>query len=167
MTVIAAQLKRGGLLFPFPASRGVSPAANQLREIVDTTVGDLADSLAVRETAQTGIGQLKLLEMTAGQPNWDGYGASAVNRRSLFQAVLFIKALPTTIPAPEISADPDGEVDLSWHFDTSRTLSISIGPTGRLAYSALIGDVHSYGTEWISNEIPQTILFSLSRVLRS
>jgi hypothetical protein len=101
----------------------------------------------------------------AAAPNWDGYGASPLDPRSAEQAVRFIQALPTTVPVPDVSVDPDGEVDLLWQLDPTRTISVSVGPNGRLTYAALMGMAQSYGTEWLANEIPQPILDSLTRVL--
>jgi hypothetical protein len=82
-------------------------------------------------------------------------------------AAKFIQALPTTVPVPDVSADPDGEVDLLWQMEPMRTISVSVGPNGRLTYAALIGTAQIYGTEWLSDEIPQPILDSLTRVLAS
>ena len=64
-----------------------------------------------------------------------------------------------------MSVDPDGEVDVLWHVSPTRTVSVGIGPAGRLTYAALFGDAQSYGTEWFVNEIPQAVLVNLSRVI--
>jgi len=165
MTVLAAPVKRGGLLFPLPPSDGVSPAAAGLREIIQEALSVLAMSIAVRRTAEASIVELRRLQRVAAEPNWDGYGALALDPRSAEQALRFIQALPTTVPVPDVSADPDGEVDLLWQLDPTRTISVSVGPNGRLTYAALMGTAQSYGTEWLANEIPQPILDSLTRVL--
>jgi hypothetical protein len=64
-------------------------------------------------------------------------------------------------------ADPDGEVDLLCQLDPTRTISVSVGPSGKLTYAALIGAAQSYGTEWLADEIPHPILDSLTRVLNA
>ncbi|MGB7218158.1 MAG: hypothetical protein WBD07_05070 [Vicinamibacterales bacterium] len=97
--------------------------------------------------------------------NWDGYGARPLDRRAYLAALRFLQALPTTTPVPDVSVDPDGEVDVLWYISPTRTLSVSIGPAGRLTYAALFGDTRSYGTEWFVNEIPQAILLNLSLVI--
>ena len=167
MTVLAAPVKRGGLLFPLPPSSGISPAADELRDIIQQALDSLAMSIAVRRTAETAISELRRLQQEASKPNWDGYGALPLDLRSAEQALKFIQALPTTVPVPDVSADPDGEVDLLWQLDPTRTISVSVGPNGKLTYAALIGTAQSYGTEWLSNEIPQPILDGLTRVLNA
>ena len=167
MTVLAAPVKRGGLLFPLPTSGGISPAAVDLRNIIQGALSALAMSLAVRQTAEAAIAELRRLQQVAAEVNWDGYGALPLDPRSAEQALKFIQALPTTVPAPDVSADPDGEVDLLWQRDPTRTISVSVGPNGKLTYAALMGTAQTFGTEWLSNEIPQTILESLARVLHA
>jgi hypothetical protein len=165
MTVLAASIGRGGLLFPLVSSRGVSGAADDLDQLISGTCRSLAESIAVRRTAELAIAELKRVQEEASSRNWDGYGALPINPDSFEQAVRFLRALPTTTPVPNVGVDPDGEVDLLWHQNSSRTLSVSVGPTGRLTYAALLGAAQAYGTEWLSNEIPQPILSNLSRVL--
>ena len=165
MTVLAAPVKRGGLLFPLQASGGISPAAVELRSILQEVLSALAMSIAVCQTAEAAIAELQRLQCTAAEPNWDGCGALPLDPRSAEHALRFIQTLPTTVPVPDVSADPDGEVDLLWQLDPTRTISVSVGPNGRLTYAALMGTAQSYGTEWLANEIPQPILDGLTRVL--
>jgi hypothetical protein len=165
MTVLAAPVKRGGLLFPLPPSDGISSAAADLRAVIQEALSELAMSIAVRWTAEAAIAELRRLQRIAAESNWDGHGALPLDARAAEQALRFIQALPTTVPVPDVSADPDGEVDLLWQTDPTRTISVSVGPNGRLTYAALMGTAQSYGTEWLANEIPQAILDSLARVL--
>ena len=46
--------------------------------------------------------------------NWDGYGAKPVDYDLRKTVEQFLNSLPTIIPDPEISADPDGEISLDW-----------------------------------------------------
>jgi hypothetical protein len=165
MTVVAGSVKRGGLLSPLVPSAGVGPDARAMQDIVHTAWGTLATSLALRRTAETAIAELTKALVIASRPNWDGYGALPADRGAAAQAIRFLQALPTTLPAPDVSVDPDGEIDVLWHVEATRTLSVSVARSGKLTYSALLGGAQSYGTEWFSNEIPQPILYSLSRVL--
>ena len=165
MTVIAASLERGGLLFPTPSSNAVSPAAGTLRRLVESTRAALADSLAVRNTAEEAIRELRRVIGQASKPNWEGYGARAIDERAYEHAIRFLQALPTTTPVPDVSVDPDGEIDLLWHVDSRKTFSVSVGPNGRLTYSGLFEDNQSYGTEWFFYELPQPILLNLARMV--
>jgi hypothetical protein len=165
MTMIAAPVKRGGLLAPLPPSDGTSSAAAAVREVMQEALSALARSIAVRKTAEAAIAELGSLQRVAAERNWDGYGALPLDPRAAEHALTFLQALPTTVPAPDVSVDPDGEVDLLWQRDPTTTISVSIGPNGRLTYAALVGTAQSCGTEWLAGEIPQPILDSLARVL--
>lgn len=165
MTVMVASLKGGGVLFPSIPSAGVSSDADELKAHIRDTWEGLASSIALRGAAEAAIEELWRAQEEASSPNWDGYGALPMNPQSFQQALIFLRALPTTTPAPRVSVDPDGEVDVLWHEAPTRTLSVSIGPKGRLTYAAMLGGAQSYGTEWLANEIPQPILSNLSRVL--
>lgn len=164
MTVVATSLKGAGLLFPTPSSNAVSSAAGTLRQSVQNAWELLANSLAVSHTAAAAITELKRASQMAREANWDGYGARPFDQRAYEAAILFLQALPTTTPVPDVSVDPDGEIDVLWHIDPRKTFSVSIGRAGRLTYSGLYGDAQSYGTEWFFHEIPQAILLNLSRV---
>jgi hypothetical protein len=164
MTVVATSLKGSGLLFPTPSSNAVSGEADTVRRLIEDAWELLADSLAVSNTTSAAISELKRASQMAQAANWDGYGAKPLDPRAYEAAVQFLCALPTTTPIPDVSVDPDGEVDVLWHTDPRRTFSVSIGPSGRLTYSGLFGDAQSFGTEWFLNEIPRAILLNLSRI---
>lgn len=167
MNVLAAPVKRGGLLWPLPSSSGISPAAIELRNIIGEVLASLTASIAVSRTVKNAAAELQRVQQEASRPNWDGCEALPLDARSAEQALKFLQALPTTVPVPDVSVDPDGEVDLLWQIDPTRTISVSVGPAGQLTYAALIGTAQAYGTEWLSNEIPQPILDNLTRVLRA
>jgi hypothetical protein len=165
MTVVATSLRGAGLLFPLPSSNAVSVDATTIRTSVQDAWGPLADSLAISHMAAAAIASLNRAAEAAGAENWDGYGARPIDRRAYGAALGFLQALPTTTPIPDVSVDPDGEVDVLWHVGPTETFSVSIGPAGRLTYAGLFGDAQSYGTEWFGNEIPQAVLLNLSRIV--
>jgi hypothetical protein len=82
-------------------------------------------------------------------------------------AKAFIRSLPTTAPTPDVGVDPDGEVSIDWDFGPRRILSVSVGPTGRLVYAALVGPNKVRGTEWLHEAVPEPILDVLSRLIRA
>jgi hypothetical protein len=82
------------------------------------------------------------------------------------QTRTFIQALPTTVPAPEISLDPDGDVAVDWIFGKSLRLSVSVGKRGRLTFASLLGNRAIDGTEWLDTGIPSTILNELTVIAR-
>jgi len=101
--------------------------------------------------------------------NWDGYGAKAGSGEVILRAKAFINALPDSIPAPEISAEPDGQVSFDWLPSRTRTFSLSVGAGERLAYAWIDGASRGKGNETLTAEtLPPRILdllesFSINR----
>jgi hypothetical protein len=76
--------------------------------------------------------------------DWDGLGAAAItfdtteNVRAVCDALFSL--VSNGIPAPELTAQSDGEISASWVPDADRILSISIGPHHTINYAGQMGD---------------------------
>ena len=86
---------------------------------------------------QACLDELKRLSAVAGKPNWDGEGASPVQGETIQVAEQVIPQLPGNIEPPEISADPNGNVEFDWDLDNGLMFTISVGADGALAVSAM------------------------------
>jgi len=86
----------------------------------------LLTSCTVRDPRERLLDELDNLCVEASRRGWDGYAAEPVTPDAYDFAKMFIKALPTTAPLPELNADPDGEVALDWSFGHRRALTVSI-----------------------------------------
>src|SRR5690242_17128821 len=53
----------------------------------------------------------------AAEANWDGEGAPAISAEAISGAIQIAAHLPTSWPAPEVSADPDGGISFEWYKD--------------------------------------------------
>lgn len=166
MTAIAVAGNRSGLLAPLVPSRGIGPDASTVAERIERVCEHLWEPLTLRHVAESAWTELADVAQQATQPNWDGYGARAIDARAYFQAGRFLSALPTTTPLPDLSVDPDGEVSVSWNLDADWVFSVSVGPTGRLSYAGLFGTSKAYGTEWFVDEIPKAVLDGLTRLFK-
>ena len=80
---------------------------------------------------------LKVLLETAGKPDWDGEGADPVTEDVIKAAEKVIDELPRDSGVPEISADPEGNVEFDWHLDNGTMLTVCIGQTGDIAIAGL------------------------------
>lgn len=100
----------------------------------------------------------------ASEDNWDGYGARKAQAASFKNGKAFLLALPTTLPLPEVSVDPDGEMSFSWQKGPRLVLSISISKDGVLNYAGLFGRNKTHGTEHFIEAIPKTITDNLERL---
>jgi hypothetical protein len=65
-------------------------------------------------------------------PDWDGYGANAVNAESFLRAKSFVMKLPNDVEKPELVPEPDGDVVMVWTKDGRHVCIVGIEPTGRL-----------------------------------
>ncbi len=147
-------------------SNAASDAAALLRQLNEEIRKHLLTSLAVSRAAECAMNALKAIRAEAAEPDWNGYGAKALDPDAYANAQRFLEALPTTAPVPEVSADQDGEVALDWDFGHRKALTIRIGPNGRCSYAWLRGKSASHRTEWFDDEIPSNILRALDQLVR-
>jgi hypothetical protein len=160
------RLSRSGIL-TMEHSHALSAEAESLSRCTADVRRHFEGGLSLRRVATHALAELEAARTDAAEPNWDGYGARPMHQDAYAYAERFIRSLPTTVPIPEVGADPDGEVSIDWDFGPRRVLSVSVGPSGRLAYAALIGPSKMRGTEWFADAAPSQILDVLSRLIRT
>ena len=98
-------------------------------------------------------------------PNWDGYGARAIDTAAKEQAQRFVDLLPYRFPAPDPVPDPDGALALSWDFGPGSVFTISISGDGSLTYAGLLGGgVKRHGVERFDADIPEVVLRSIDEL---
>lgn len=110
--------------------------------------------------------RLEKVYIESSMPDWDGYGAMAADPRSYHRAKEFLNLLPDSIPTPEFSVDPDGEISFEWFYSKSRLISISVGNDGSLTYIGFLGKVRMKGVEFLDEKIPVTINKLFARIIR-
>ncbi len=76
----------------------------------------------------------QLRELDGLQPNWDGYGASAIDRVVIQAACAFTRALPADVKvAPRVVPMSDGNLQLEWHCGT-RILELEFENSDTIRY---------------------------------
>lgn len=144
----------------------------------DGAVGDDAKSVrkqvgsAIEADRSVAFGsrhwQLEMVCAEASESNWDGYGGRAVDLSTYDRARVFLALLPRTIPDPDITVDPDGEVSFRWQGAHGEAFSVSIAGSGRLSYAALFAPTDdNYGTIQFANAIPAPVEGNLARLFAS
>ncbi len=111
--------------------------------------------------------ELEEVVAETSSPNWNGYGALPVTVQSLDEAKRFISMLPGSTPIPNISASPSGQVTLEWYRAPKQTLLISVNPSGKLHFSALVGNEESFGTREFLDRPPEDITRLIHEVMAS
>jgi len=142
---------------------GVSVEAAQLtRQFEDATAYSLSESIA-RPRANA-ISDLLQAYAKASNPDWDGEGANAMSPVAVQYAAAFLSALPTNLPMPDISADPDGDAYLEWDRGRHEVMTVTISADGSLHYACLSGGSRFHGAEIFKDRVPRLILEGIARV---
>jgi hypothetical protein len=145
-------------------NRGMSEDASTLQVRISGILDDSKYSIVLGGTITEVFQTLHDVLKECSTDNWDGYGARAIDMASYSEALRFLHFLPKTLPTPEITAEPDGEIAFEWFCSKRRIFSVSIGGKGELTYAGLFGFNKTHGTEFFGDEFPKTILDNIQRV---
>lgn len=111
------------------------------------------------------INQIEEVFSECSVDDWDGYGARAVSQKTKWSGTTFIKYLPSGIPNPEFSADPDGHLSFEWYKDPRKIVTVSISPDDILYYAALVGDEKANGSAYLPDGLPEELLDLIHKVV--
>lgn len=138
---------------------GLSFFSGLVNQLKDPSTLD-SDGVAVKSAPQNKLGisedqktflneKLKELIHQAGEENWDGEGALALDEETISMAGALIEFFPAFSETPDISATPHGEVDFDWCLEDGAMLTISVSLEGEIAYAWLKGaSVMNAKEEW-------------------
>lgn len=110
---------------------------------------------------------LKTLQETwqrCQQPNWDGDVAEAISMETHDVARRLLESLPSDMPLPTITAEPDGQLNFEWYQSPQQLLSASIGSDGTVFWAALIGSEDPRGSCQFVDQFPQTLLYWIGKI---
>lgn len=95
---------------------------------------------------------------------WDGENARPISEEVQRRAMEFLESLPFGIEAPEVGAEPDGDITLEWYRSPQWILSISISARRELNYAALFGASRHYGSIPFYGKAPNIILTLINQI---
>ena len=165
MSNVSLAIQNNSFLSLF-SNTGLSNEAETLRERYEDAVLHLLQSQSLGERLHKNFKSLEEVVTEASTLNWDGYGALPVNKLAQYKAEQFLRALPLSIPNPEIGVDPDGEISFEWYNGRSKVFSISVSDTGKLTYAGIFGIRKVNGVEYFEDRIPRAIINNLQRLWR-
>jgi hypothetical protein len=149
----------------FPINLGVSLGADAIeRQVMELQIMFYHSITMVKHYEET----LKIVDKAIkeySEEDWDGYGAQPVDAVACQNAIWFSRLLPMNIPVPEIYIDTDGEITFEWYLAPRKVFSVTARRNKELAYAGLFGVNKTHGTESLYDEVPETILENISRVL--
>jgi hypothetical protein len=149
-----------------PSAEGFSEDSMYLKQRFDEVREARKVSRYWSATLDETLENLALLKQECAEPGWDGYDAQPVSEETLERVVAFLRALPESIPVPDLVPEPDGEVSVDWQRGPRRVFSVSIGPHGRLSYAGLLGANRWHGVELFFGAVPTEIIRGIARVCR-
>lgn len=95
---------------------------------------------------------------------WDGENARPISEEVRQRAIEFLESLPLGIEAPEVGAEPDGDITLEWYRSPQWILSVSISAKRELHYAALFGASRHYGSIPFYGKAPNIILTLINQI---
>jgi hypothetical protein len=109
--------------------------------------------------------ELEELRNIASYPNWDNLGSRQLDADTYEIAKRFILALPSSLPAPELTVDRDGEVNFDWFSSGGQVFSASLRKDGRIAYAGQISTRKRFsGLDEFNDSIPKKIVESIKSI---
>jgi len=101
---------------------------------------------------------------TAAVVDWDGEGGSPIVRETVNAAIHLLHALPVTLPPPEISPEPTGEIAFEWYKDRNHVVVLAVDGA-YIRWSALTGpDKPMSGAEPFTKTVPAAALDAIGAI---
>ncbi|MEK6691492.1 MAG: hypothetical protein AABY78_09385 [Nitrospirota bacterium] len=135
--------------------KDIDEAIKQLKKSITITFGRPLDEM--RDS---------LLEIYKGysRMDWDGYGAHAITEDAYEEAKKIIGSLPSSIPPPEIVAEPTGDIGFEWSRGKGQIFVISVSGRHRITYAGIFAGNKVHGSEYFEETLPLVIRQHLRRL---
>lgn len=98
------------------------------------------------------------------QLGWDHADAESISPQTRAIARRLLELLPSDVPLPVVSPEPDGQINFEWYRAPRRLLTTSISNTGTLYWAALIDSEDPRGSCQFSEQFPPTLLYWIGLV---
>lgn len=130
-----------------------STSGSELPEQKDKAF-DSSDILFYRNNKST-YKQLANIAWESAIDDWDGDGAKAVDAILIPKVFRLLSKAPfTRLPQPDISAEPDGELNVGWFGEKGSSFSFSVNREGRIAYAMYMPEGMKFcGTGKVSDDL--------------
>jgi hypothetical protein len=98
------------------------------------------------------------------EPDWNGYNANPIDRRSVSLVCSFLQQLPSSITYPELSPEPSGNLTMVWQ-KNGYHLIVGINPNKIIAWGGTSPqNGHVYGDAPFDTLIPIVLLELLKKI---
>lgn len=122
--------------------------------------------ISIKPSAQTWVfSELEELSITASHKNWDNLGSAPLDADTYQIAKRFISALPSSLPAPELTVDRDGEVNFDWYGSSGQIFTASLRKDGRIAFAGQISTRNRLsGVGEFNDSVPEKVVESIKTI---
>jgi hypothetical protein len=142
-----------------PLSRGSRDAGDEGLEIRRVLEGAKQHARTAASALHSmAYATIEEVRAECSQPNWDGYGARPISEAVAERARSFLDNLPSSLPAPDIVPESDGDLAIEWHLGSQRVFSVSISKEGPLHFAGLFGEEERHGVEPFYGVVSSEIL---------
>lgn len=129
-------------------AKDIDEAIAQLRRSITITLGRPLEEM--RDA-------LNEIYRECSQANWDGYGAAAISEDTYEEANRIINLLPSSIPMPEILAEPTGDIGFEWNKGKGQVFAFSVRGKHLIIFAGIIAGNKVHGSEYFEDTIPLMI----------
>jgi hypothetical protein len=96
---------------------------------------------------------------------WNTQGAAGITENTTAAAAQLVCALPEGLSAPEVTAEPTGEIAFEWYADSRHVVVLTV-QDNIIRWSALLGTGKPvYGREFFSRTIPGEAMSAIQSVI--
>jgi hypothetical protein len=158
-------ISAGTLLTPY--TRTQSSATGDMAERLARMVRQVVEPDVHRATDWRPVVHAKIedIAVKCSTADWDGYGALPIDDDSKRTALHLVEILPGDLPAPEVTADPDGEISLFWDFGPHYLFTLSVGGSGIISYAGILGKgVKRHGEEPFRGDVSKILVESIREI---
>jgi hypothetical protein len=99
-------------------------------------------------------------------PNWDGHKGLPISKDTLRQVYHLLEEIPTNLPAPSLSAHPDGAIAMEWYQAKNRQIVLSV-IDAEIHYAAKRGANRHHGSFAIVDGWPKSLLSLISKIAKA
>ncbi|MDP2646570.1 MAG: hypothetical protein Q8P24_16645 [Desulfobacterales bacterium] len=157
--------------FAFLLSQEISaPINNTLPEEASPSLGTDVECISYElrglvDWVDDAIEELDEIYKEFSEEDWDGYGAVALSPEAYYEARKFLINVPTFLPKPEITAEPDGGIGLEWYKDRGYSYIVSVNGNKTISYAGLFGfESETHGKESFFGPLPKIVIDGLKRL---
>lgn len=150
--------------YAIPSGIGFSDDFKDLVRNIKNQIQKICEPLTIGRPLEEAVKSLLDIYKECSEENWDGYNALPITADAFEEARNIIKLLPTSVPMPEILAEPGGEIGFEWRKGDRLVFVLSVGGKHKINYTGIFGSNKLHGSEYFGESLPSVIIGNLGRL---